>query len=219
MKNLLKEYIQLVLKEAAASPVGYALQIGPDNRLTLWDPNALLALVKKHADEGMYPALLDKVDEWVVGTILLGREEKEDHWGGREVMNSAARKGFGPTMYDLAMYQFGCPLFSDRDSVSPSAENVWDFYMKKRSDIKRLPFDDIENPKTPSREDDAEVYPENRPALNAAYNGTGINTTPMLNKHKFAVKLIADELGWESERIQKLVSNAGREFFQIKYEG
>jgi hypothetical protein len=52
-----------------------------------------------------------------------------------EVMNSYARGGWGPFLYDIAMEYVGDDgLTPDRGETSPDAQNVWAHYMR-RSDV------------------------------------------------------------------------------------
>jgi hypothetical protein len=58
------------------------------------------------------------------------------------VVSSAARHGFGPILYDLAMEHAGNDgLMADRRSVSDKAYNVWKFYLNSRSDVKPKQLD------------------------------------------------------------------------------
>jgi len=57
-----------------------------------------------------------------------------------EVVNSAANKGYGPLLYDLAMEivvgEIGdLGVTCDTTSVSPEAQRVWDFYYSSRNDV------------------------------------------------------------------------------------
>jgi hypothetical protein len=65
-----------------------------------------------------------------------------------EVLESAAIKGYGPLMYDIAMAYSGKKgIMSDRDATSSSAQNVWNFYYtKRRSELKiiKLPEDCVD---------------------------------------------------------------------------
>lgn len=76
------------------------------------------------------------------------------HWPGRiklqrcslpdgvvwEVIDSAARKGYGPLLYDLAMEvvvdRIGdMGIMCDRTTVSDEARRVWDYYFVRREDV------------------------------------------------------------------------------------
>lgn len=77
-------------------------------------------------------------------------------YGGYQVTWSEAEKGYGPLMYDIAMEhatQIGNGLTCDRAVVSTDAYKVWQYYLKNRSDIKKLQLDDPENTLTPTKRD------------------------------------------------------------------
>lgn len=90
-----------------------------------------------------------------------------------QVRSSAAVNGskMGIVAYDAAMFyatqDYG-GLFPDRESLSGAAKSVWKKY-DARTDIEKLKFDDIKNPKTPPLEDDCDVYDENDEYLNYSY--------------------------------------------------
>jgi len=77
-------------------------------------------------------------------------------YGAKEVAKSAAKKGYGPMLYDIAMNDVG-GLIPDRRSVSRDAKNVWKKYME-RPDIDHKKLDDVDDPKTPTEFDDAKTY-------------------------------------------------------------
>jgi hypothetical protein len=56
---------------------------------------------------------------------------------------SAATKGYGPRLYDVAMEaatENGGMLTSDRNTVSGDAKKVWEYYFKNRGDVKKTPL-------------------------------------------------------------------------------
>lgn len=232
MKSILREYIKLsLLKEAAQQPTGLALGIyqknSDDRQLVLWDPNELLKLVTAYKEKhkinylpkSAYVEFLDILDKWIVGTLTLAPQDNENHWHGSEVVASAAKKGFGPAMYDIAMNVAGT-IYSDRTSVSSSAKNIWHHYYSDRGDVKVLPFDDIKNPKTPSPEDDGNIdkHPNDK-ILNAAYKGNGISASKLISKHNLSLQLLANETDWDTDIFDKLILNAGMEYFHNRYFG
>lgn len=85
---------------------------------------------------------------------------KQPNWGAGVVEKTAARKGWGPFMYDVAMAVLG-GLTPDRRFVSPSANNIWSRYKNDRPDVTAKPLDDANRPRTPSTEDDSSfMHPE-----------------------------------------------------------
>jgi len=47
----------------------------------------------------------------------------------------------------------GGGIMADRGSVSPTARNVWDYYMNNRGDVTGIQMDDRKNTLTPEEED------------------------------------------------------------------
>jgi len=112
-------------------------------------------------DVDVFVSKLQLEDKWVdrvIKGMISVRSGREGAWGAAEVKRSAAQKGWGPLMYDIAMAgERG--LMSDRSQPKSGAERVWSVYKGTRSDdvVSKL-LDDEENPKTPSKEDDSRVY-------------------------------------------------------------
>jgi hypothetical protein len=213
--SLLKEYVDLILIESALDPTGFALGVyksSQDIQLVLWDSATLLGIINSGEK------LIDvKNSEWLVGYMHLGPKEEEDHWNGREVFASAARSGYGPTMYDLAM-AIASTIYADRDVVSKEARGVWDFYLKNRDDVEKLPFDDIEDPQTPPIIDDSEVFSAKWMAsLNYAYKGKGIPSGALRKTHATAVAELAKVIGWNPRQMSKFILAAGEKYFEERY--
>jgi hypothetical protein len=76
------------------------------------------------------------------------------------VRRSAARKGWGPTLYDIVMELTEQPLINDRDTVSDDAKSMMRFYKDRRPDVEKSLLDNIEDkaayPMTPDASDDCE---------------------------------------------------------------
>jgi hypothetical protein len=160
---------------------------GAKNTFVLWDSeilkNSILDYFKKEIHEiqqGEKQININTVVDWafhyfeehktymnfIIGTIVTKKLDKA--WEAHEVQTSAAEKGYGPLMYDLALSQCET-ITSDRSSVSSQAEGIWAYYFLKRKDVEKLPFDDIKNPKTPPIEDDAKLHSQFKAPLNYAY--------------------------------------------------
>jgi hypothetical protein len=222
--KLLHEYVSLVLSEGVGNIEGLALCVR-GKKLTLWNPSVLLPIIQRVVefdmgdDEFMDYVVHERMDSWVVGAIDLASKASVNHWAASEVRASVANKGYGPIMYDLAMELFGA-IYADRESVSPAAEKVWDYYLKNRKDVKKLPFDDIDEPKTPPEIDDSQVYNDDRPALNYAYEGGTTGKAAELAKiSKNAVKKIASTLGWSVNEVEGMIAEAGEATFVRRYFG
>ena len=113
-------------------------------------------------------------------------------------------------MYDLVMSLEG-GLTADRDLVSKDAKRVWSYYKGNRPDVKKKPFDDIHDPKTPPTIDDAELHPGGKKnALNYAYFAS---KTPNINKLLSNHKAMKSWLKKNNISIEECADL----FFELKY--
>lgn len=159
-------------------------------------------------------------EDGIFGFIMLGDKES-DCYGASEIHASAAQKGFGPLMYDIAMSNVDA-LMADRVSVSQSASKVWQVYNNKRPDVEKLPFDDVDNPHTPPKEDDCRVYPD-RDELNNAYKlKSSVNVSGLVKNHHSFIEQLQKFLEQkqltslkEGDIVQRLTM-AGTRFFDKK---
>jgi len=149
-----------------------------------------------------------------------------DSWNAGEIKYSAAEKGYGPLMYELAMSDFPTGLMPDRFSTSPAARKVWQKYAA-RSDIEKKPFDDVKKPKTKPKVDDAKLIPDwfdndandDISYLNAAYvgSGDGASKPTLIANHKDAAATLADELQTNVAAIESKIMHMGDDYFGNRY--
>lgn len=67
----------------------------------------------------------------MVGTIAVARSNRCGAW---VVVHTAEHKGFGPLLYEIAMSDISpSGLTSDRKSVSPEAQEVWNYNLVNRA--------------------------------------------------------------------------------------
>ncbi len=155
--NLLREYIRELLTEAAMGPADL--------------PEGVSVVVADRGFRGfrIFYAVEDSLNpgEWIKarrsdvgigGQVMISQplQAYGECGGAWEVMGSEAVQGWGPMLYDVAMEyatQNGGGLISDRQAVSPSARNVWDYYMSNRGDVTGIQLDDKQNTLTPEEED------------------------------------------------------------------
>ena len=158
--KLLREYIRVLLTEAAKGPADL-----PDNVVVAVidqrEHQKFMYMVEKEGPHG--------TTKWERATPsnseLHGKVAlmKPDHpcGGAWEVIMSGASQGWGPMLYDVAMEwasQNGGGLVSDRSHVSPSAREVWNYYLSNRSDVQSVQLDDLQNTITPEEEDNCEQH-------------------------------------------------------------
>lgn len=115
--------------------------------------------------------LYDFDDKKVLGFSEIGRFPDEPI----EITRTAAEKGYGPMMYDfilMTMYPVG--ILPDRDSISEPALNIWKFYYKNRSDVKKDTLKPgspgyVKNYSVPHQEERSQKDPEKLKVLNTTY--------------------------------------------------
>ena len=152
--NLLREYIRILLVEAAKSPEDL--------------PKNVVVIIRKPAQaSGMTQIYYEVVGKgqplWLpLGTITIvptGRPDTGPCDGAMKVSSSDAERGWGPLLYDVAIEWATLNangLTSDRFGVSPDARRVWDYYLNSRSDVTAHQLDDMKNALTPREEDNCD---------------------------------------------------------------
>ena len=225
MMNSLRRFIESVLVENAetvttATTRGLALFVRKRNakhEFVLYDPGVALKIAERYTkDIAMgYNDSSTFVDAMRGFIVTEKPQEGANCNGAHEVISSAAVSGFGPLMYDLAM-SYSPALSSDRGSVSKSAEKVWQFYHDKRPDVKKLKFDDLNNPQTPPKEDDCYVYPH-RDALNYAYVGSSANDSAALQQKHVEWLVQLEKLGIDEKKALSSLYSSGSKFFTLRY--
>jgi len=187
MSSILRKYISFVLEAAVpanqAAAAGLAL-FQTDNRgnglFILYDVNKLTS------DENP-----------VVGMIRVDEPNDTCNHAG-VIIISAADKGFGPLLYDIAMEKYPGGLTADRYSVSPAARHVWTYYAKNRGDVDKKPFDDIDNPQTPDPTDDCVLHDKEHPGtdpLDFSYkSSSGVQVSQLVANHQRAVEKTGSNL-------------------------
>lgn len=159
-------------------------------------------------------------------------ENDSECHGSSEIKLAAAVKGYGPLMYDIAMSNSpNHEIHADRVAVSTDARAVWSFFRDKRSDVEALKFDNVDDPQTPSPEDDCNVHePEKNSAVDYAYKGSKtVNVSGMESVHaRFAKAIVNIAAGTDIGRgtgetwlvdsdVDDGLISAGANFFDLKY--
>lgn len=218
--KVLRSFIRVALNEAAISATsamnkGLALFYEIDDGeevFILYDPREAYHNLSETAAIG---------HESIYGSIRVSGmlDDNAPCWNAAEVKFAAARKGYGPLIYDIAMSTLakeGKRMMSDRNSVSQAAKNIWKVY-GTRQDIEKLELDDVKNPRTPQRCDDCDVYEDDgSEPLNYAYSiKTPVSMDSFVgNHHKFLDNLISDKY-WSVSDIEDFLILASDEFFRF----
>ena len=218
----LRSYIRLLVEAAVggeqAAKGGLALFRGQrSNRVihVLYDPKAL-------AEEAQQPGffsmrLTRPLDQVIVGFIKAMPHSGECN-DAMEVKMSAASKGYGPLMYDIVMSDGDGGLLPDRVSTSDQAKKLWQFYGSKRGDVKKVPLDNADDPKTPEPDDDCPFVDDKSDVLNYSYDGPGQASakSQLMQRHEDVVAQFADA-GMKRQSLEGMLMNMGDALFDSKY--
>ena len=158
--NLLREYIRVLLTEAAMGPADLPDGVG----VAIRQPSSGMATVMYYHIEEEEPlsggaggGRILKGSGLPYGKVSIGRQASAGACSGAlMVWGSSADHGWGPMMYDVAMALAtiqGGGLMSDRESVSGQAHGVWRYYMNNRGDVTGIQLDDEWNKLTPTQRD------------------------------------------------------------------
>ena len=111
-----------------------------------------------------------------------------------------AADGWGPFLYDIAMEiatMNSNGLASDRLTVSPEAQDVWDYYSKFRSDVKSYQLDDEYNSLTPEDSDNCRQNQSRERAEDYGGEWNDNALSKRFTKEPTTLNQIRDKLIWE----------------------
>ena len=100
--------------------------------------------------------------------------------GAYRIVLSAAAKGWGPLLYDVAIEMAtmkGSGLVADRSGVTKDAQSVWKKYMYTRGDVEKFQCDDQYNTLTKTLEDNMDM--EIPDAEEYTYNPKDLKSNPL----------------------------------------
>jgi len=212
----MKKLFEAAISVPEAKRRGLALHRSIDDTFvvyTLYDTKEFMKKIGEFFEDYRHDDadLVGPIEDSIVGTITVKNPEGKA-WGAKEVANSAAEKGYGPLMYDIAM-AFEGALISDRDKVSKSALNVWKKY-KERPDVDARELDDISDPVTPSPEDDSFVYYDSKShVLNYAYS---LEYFPSIKELFDNDKVVISNV--EMSDPDYVFNEASRSYFSMRYD-
>lgn len=219
LRRLVRSLLEAAIAGKAAAGLGLALlrsNKGSGVEYVLYDPVKFYELTRDVPKD-----MLETIDpDEVIYGYLDVRPHKGDCWNAAEIKFAAARQGYGPLMYELAMSDFGKIMSDHGAGSSASARGVWQKYAN-RSDVEALPFDDIKNPKTPPKQDDCKLIPDfdgSNAYLNAAYAGNGDSSgkETMMRAHQALIgQMVAD--GHKKDNVDLALRMIGDEYFGHRY--
>ena len=139
------------------------------------------------------------------------------------VQSVSARGGLGPAAYEVAMWdlsQRGFSLTSDRKNVSPDAARVWMRYADRGGNVSKMPFDDVENPKTPPIEDDCRLQKLDYLDQSYSLNAEPAGLSSMEAAHRDMIDWASSTWGSSGQGILEfLLQDAMIDLFSQKYSG
>lgn len=220
MKTYVKLLVEVAMGVDSAVSDGYALysnDYGRGQTALLYDPEH----VWRVSSSGKLP---QQSAGPVIAYINTRRREniKGHMYGARAIASAAARKGWGPMLYDFIISS--AKVAPDRLSVSSSAESVWSYYKNKRSDVEKEKIDNVLAPKTPTPVDDGEVYDKgsDENPLNYVYSMKSDITgqySPLLKSHSEFCDRMQQKRGISRDDLEAYLKKCGSMFFMKKYEG
>jgi len=182
----------LLQKELTRTGKSYAIggrdspRGGSDAENVMWDITA---------------AVQEAIEPAVVGYIKFSRIPSAGSVAGADrkdafmIHLASAESGYGPLMYDLALsLAYPNYIMADRQSVSPGAFAVWQYYLQNRSaDVARVPLEGVRTGKTD--------MPESRPskAAKEAWELSLLNMQIRDTKED-----MKGPIHWEPEEIRRL---------------
>lgn len=160
--------------------------------LTLYDGTA----IKEELENRTYDVTFLK--DHIVAT--LGAKKRSD--GYDQIDHTAAEKGWGPFIYDIALSLSSEGIMPDRTYVSPSAKHVWDKY-QERTDVEKIPL-----------KGKTGIRLHNQSALDFAYKlkGPGPNTQELQKFHQELDNMTDGEMSMD-------LREAAPKFFHAKDGG
>lgn len=161
----------------------------------------------------------------ILSIVKFSPVQHGEAYGAKEIEISTARKGWGPLTYDIAMSMSRTGLMPDHnDSVSSAASNVWKNYYDNRPDVRKLKLDDMNDPKTKPKIDDAKTHNDpDRVYLDYVYQiKSPVDVNKLTFVHKQCVAEILElvkmnKLLYDTRQITYEIMIGAEDFFDAKY--
>jgi len=189
-----------LIQEAAKGP-----QDLPDDvyvRVFEWMERIVIMFTDKDGSQ-IYPVNMDTgEDNPVYGDVSFFEEDPDMRPcdGSSIIAVTEVADGWGPFLYDIAMEIATMRtngLTPDRYSVSPEAQDVWDYYSKFRSDVKAYQLDDKHNSLTPDESDNCGQHMSRERAEDYGGEWKDNALSKRFTKESTTLNQIRDKLIWE----------------------
>lgn len=173
-------------------------------------------------------------DGHIYGMIAMKPPVPGVAYGASETIYTAAKPKYGPALYDLVMGEQEVGMYPDRTAQDPRAHDIYDFYLKRRKDIKKLPLDDPDHQFTPDTIDDMKAttdgtylpwgYQDNpshdlwlEDAANYVYqNSRHPNASKYLQRGDEQMASIAKRWGHNPKDIEEFFGQVALAFFELR---
>lgn len=225
-ERYIKSLVEAAITADAAQSAGMALMItatGDKMDIVLYDPRKFLRFAQENL-QGEDANSDSDCSDCIYGHVQMRPVPQSygQSYGAYVINTTSSLKGYGPLMYDIAL-GLGRPVIPDRSSVSPAAKKIWTVYKLNRSDVKKLPLDNKDAPRTPDPKDDSVIYPgedELTNPLNFAYIRPGSNAqySGMLEKHRKVARIVTAKVPSVTVKdVEEMLRHGGGEFFFRRY--
>lgn len=175
LKEFITEMVEQAISEAAKQPddaeaSGFALSVAKNGKyvyLILYESAGLEQLCDEMAKQPGHLSIDGKLDSvlYMSPNPVVGYIRLENDDCGWVLRNSAANKGYGPMMHDVALSYVGKKgVLPDRESHTEASRKVWRYYaLKRNAEVRFYPL---------SEDDPCAVYQDDPDArfLDARYS-------------------------------------------------
>ena len=191
LKSLILEVLEEGMNTASMIPDGvYVLVTKREDRIYT------VAFADKDG-EVIMPWTLESDGDHVYGDVSFYTSSPDDKpcSGGSIISVTEVADGWGPLLYDVAMEAASIMtsgLTSDRHTVSDEASKVWDYYDKKRPDVKKTQLDNESGELTPDKPEDDCGQSSSREGSNKAEDWSKSSLSRMYNKAPTTLKQLRD---------------------------
>ena len=182
-----------------------------DITVILVRPAVVLKILNSGPISKFFDNLSSNLDAWLVGFIGLAPVTEHNCGNVFDISGSAAQKGYGPLIYDLALsatfYTDKVGIIPDRTSITDDATVIWDFYYDRRDDIYTIPL----------RSQDCPLYGEVSLDSIFAIDTPSPYYSALISNGDDLVAKINEKTGFTDKKIGKLFYDLSDKFFAIKY--
>ena len=196
---------EIRLKEGLLQEVAKGPQDLPEDvyvRVFKWQRRIVVMFTDADGSQ-IYPVNMETdEDNEIFGDVSFFEEDPDGRScdGASIIAVTDVADGWGPFLYDIAMEVATMRtngLASDRHTVSPEAQDVWDHYSKFRPDVKSHQLDDEYNSLTPQESDNCGQSQSRERAMDYGGKWKDNALSKRFTKEATMLDQIRDKLIWE----------------------